>query len=219
MLAERLRIINKQAEVVAIESFYNARSAARLLPLDDPPSCVIDAIDNVAAKMHLMDRCRSHGIPLVSSMGAAGKLDPTAIEVADLYDSHTDPLARVLRKRLRGEYGWPGHDGTTSVKTGVTVVFSTESRRLPVAPSWDDEHGFQCICPHGDNGLHSCSQRNIIEGSAVFVTATFGMVASGEVVKRLVGSYAAPRIDEESQAGEVSCGQPGSATAANAMKA
>ncbi len=196
LLAERVRDINSRCDVQPIEAFYDARAADRLLPLDDPPTWVVDAIDNVAAKMHLMDRCRRAGIPLVSSMGAAGKLDPTAVRVADLYESHTDPLARVLRKRLRKEYGWPGNGPGQSVRSGLQVVFSTESRRKPLPPSWDGVHGFQCICPHGDNGLHSCSHRNLIEGSAVFVTAAFGLEASSLVVRAIAGDDLALTLDE-----------------------
>ena len=201
ILAERLRAINGRADVRPVEAFYNAESADRLLPLDEPPTWVVDAIDNVAAKMHLMARCRAAGIPLVSSMGAAGKLDPTAVRLADLYQTHTDPLARVLRKRLRREYGWPGANARGDNPSGVQVVFSTESRRKPLPPSWDSVRGFQCICPHGDNELHSCSRRNLIEGSAGFVTATFGLVAASLVIRELAGSDAAPTLNESGVGG------------------
>ncbi len=196
LLAERLRDINGKADVRPVEAFYDARAADRLLPLDDPPTFVIDAIDNVAAKMHLMDRCRGNRIPLMSSMGAAGKLDPTAVRVADLYHTHTDPLARVLRKRLRKEYGWPGNGPGKATVSGVRVVFSTESRRKPLPPSWDGVHGFQCICPHGDDSPHSCSQRNLIEGSAVFVTAALGLAAASVVVRAIAGDDVARTLDE-----------------------
>jgi len=209
LLAERVRDINGRCEVRPVEAFYNAAAADRLLPLDDRPTWVIDAIDNVSAKMHLMDRCRGAGIPLISSMGAAGKLDPTAVRVADLYQTHTDPLARVLRKRLRKEYDWPRHDPRQETLSGVQVVFSTESRRKPLPPNWDDAYGFQCICPHGDNGLHSCDQRNLIEGSAIFVTATFGLAAASLVVRAIAGDDLAPTLDEAGQAPGPTRGRPG----------
>lgn len=211
LLAERLQAINGRAEIVPIEAFYDARNADRLLPLRDPPTWVVDAIDNVAAKMHLMARCRAAGIPLVASMGAAGKLDPTAVRVADLYQTHTDPLARVLRKRLRGEYGWPAADVKGKQPCGVPVVFSTESRRKPLPPSWDGVHGFQCICPHGDDSPHSCSRRNLVEGSAGFVTATFGLTAASVVIRALAGADAAPTLAEvgDAQRAEAAAGGAG----------
>lgn len=196
LLAARVRDINPRCDVRAVTDFYSAQRAQELLPLDQGVDWVVDAIDNVAAKMHLMDRCRRHGIPIVASMGAAGKLDATAVRVADLYKTHTDPLARVLRKRLRREYGWPRVDPHNPAPSGVTAVFSTESRRKPLPPAWDDAHGFQCICPHSDNGLHSCSHRTIIEGSAVFVTASFGLVASGVIIRALAGDDVAPTLEE-----------------------
>jgi len=193
LLRERLRLINPNARLDAVQQFYCEANAATLLPEATPPTFVVDAIDNVSAKMHLLDRCRTLGIPVVSSMGAAGKLDPSAIRIADLYETHTDPLARALRKQLRRHYAWPENaDKKRPVKSGVVVVYSEESRRLPLPPSWDRDHGFQCICPDGDNDVHTCSSRHVIEGSAVFVTSVFGMAAAGVVVRTLVGQDAAP---------------------------
>lgn len=201
LLAERMRLIQPQAEFVTVEEFYCAENAERLLPSEGRPDFVVDAIDNVSAKMHLLDRCRRLGIPVVSSMGAAGKLDPTAVAVADLYETHTDPLARALRKQLRRHYAWPENgDKKHPVRSGVQVVYSTEPRRLPLSPSWDHDHGFQCICPGGENDFHSCTHRHIIEGSAVFVTSVFGMVASSVVVRTLVGRDAAPNAPESALA-------------------
>ena len=203
LLAERVRLINPQCEVRAVQQFYSAVSAEELLPASDPPDYVVDAIDNVSAKMHLMDRCRTLGIPIVSSMGAAGKLDPTAVDVADLYQTHTDPLARALRKQLRRRYDWQEVSPKRhTIESGVTVVYSRESRRMPLPPGWDGEDGFQCICPSGENDMHSCATRNLIEGSAVFVTSVFGMVAASVVVRGLVGDLAAPTKIESARARE-----------------
>lgn len=204
LLAERVKRIQPQCQVEAIQEFYGKDNADRLLPLDSPPDFVIDAIDNLAAKMHLMDRCRQHHIPLVASMGAAGKLDPTAIRLADLYDTRADPFARVIRKGLRKVYNWPDNRDKRT-KSGVTVVYSEESRRMPLPPGWD-EHGFECVCPSDPDGqwgknnqFHACSDRPLIDGSAVFVTSVFGMVAAGHVVRTIVGTHAAPTDDERGQ--------------------
>lgn len=197
LLAERVRLINPSCQVTAIAEFYRERDADRLLPLDNPPDFVVDAIDNVAAKLHLLDRCRKNGIAVVSSMGAAGKLDPTQIRVADLFETHTDPLARAIRKQLRKQYDWPAAEGKTKVLSGVRVVYSLESRRMPLAPSWDTDYGFQCICPETDHDMHGCSHRNLIEGSAVFVTSVFGMTLASAVVRSLVAGLEAPTLQEQ----------------------
>lgn len=197
-LAERIASINPQCKVRAVTAFYEAARADELLPLDDPPTFVVDAIDHVTAKLHLLDRCMKNGIAVVSSMGAAGKLDPTQVRVADLYETHTDPLARAVRKALRKNYGWPeaGPAKGRPVLSGLPVVYSLESRRYPIAPDWDAEHGFQCVCPPNDSGVDQCAHRNLIEGSAVFVTSVFGMAMASLVVRQIVGAFVAPTLTE-----------------------
>jgi tRNA A37 threonylcarbamoyladenosine dehydratase len=196
LLAERVKLINPACQVTAVAEFYQERDADQLLPLDAPPDFVVDAIDNVSAKLHLLNRCRANGIAVVSSMGAAGKLDPTQIRVADLFETHTDPLARAIRKQLRKTYGWPAAEGKVKTPSGVPVVYSLESRRLPLAPSWDTDYGFQCICPETDHDMHGCSHRNLIEGSAVFVTSVFGMTMASVVVRTIVAGLEAPTLQE-----------------------
>src|SRR5687768_15903226 len=81
VLAERLRLVNPQAKVEAVRSFYNAQRADQLLtpPWGGAYDFVIDCIDNMTAKAHLLTTCRAKGIPIVASMGAAGKRDPSQI--------------------------------------------------------------------------------------------------------------------------------------------
>ncbi|MFU8807072.1 MAG: ThiF family adenylyltransferase, partial [Bradymonadaceae bacterium] len=146
------------------------------------PDFVIDAIDNVSAKVHLLQSCLERGIPVVSCMGAAGKVDPSMIKVEDLNKTHTDPLARAVRKIMR-ERGL-AEDGTT---VGIDCIFSTEKRHEPQGLSYDGTAGFRCICPTKGNDLHSCEDRNLIEGTMSFVTGTFGLMAAGLVVRHLTG--------------------------------
>ncbi len=195
LLAERCRKINPLAVIEAVQAFYQPKDAETLLPEDAKPDFVVDAIDHIAAKAHLIDRCKKLGIPIVSSMGAAGKLDPTQVRVADLFATHGDPLARAIRKHLRQKLKWPA--GENSGPAGVTAIYSLESRRLPIAPSWDAQ-GFDCLCPTSpdgtwgkDNDFHACTDRSLIEGSAVFVTSVFGMVAASVVVRSIVAELAA----------------------------
>jgi tRNA A37 threonylcarbamoyladenosine dehydratase len=167
--------------VDAVLEFYNAETSARLLPPGHEPDFVVDAIDNMKAKLHLLHNCVTRGIRVVSSMGAAGRMDPTRVKVADLSETHQDPFAKDVRKLLRLKHGVD-----TSVACGVTVVFSPEPRRNPVPLSYD-HGGFLCVCPGKANDFHTCDHRTRIDGSAAFVTGTFGMVAAGAVVRGLLG--------------------------------
>ncbi|MDB4989535.1 MAG: CsdL, partial [Myxococcaceae bacterium] len=115
---------------------------------------------------------------------AAAKLDPTCVRTADLADTHTDPLARHVRKMLRQQHGIDAREGHP---IGVTAVFSDEQPIDPSDVSYDHGQGFRCVCPNGDNGLHSCEKRSRIEGSASFVTGTFGLTCASVVVRQLIG--------------------------------
>ncbi|MFT7631992.1 MAG: tRNA A37 threonylcarbamoyladenosine dehydratase [Mariniblastus sp.] len=144
---------------------------------------MIDAIDNVTAKLHLLTTCLQAKIPVVSVTGSGGRLDPTQVEVADLSKTKGDPLARVLRKELSRR----GFD--TSRRVGLPVVFSNEVVMEPIAPGWDAE-GFRCICPHAEDSPHACEKRRVIYGTASFVTSTFGMAATSVVIRGLTGNSA-----------------------------
>lgn len=186
VMAERLRSIHPTGEVEAISEFYNRDVGARLL--EGQVDYVIDAIDNLTAKGHLLASCLERSIPVVSSMGAAARLDPTAIRVADLAHTHTDPFAAAVRKILRTEYGL-AFDKDRPL--GVTAVFSSEEPRAPLPPSYDEGEGFRCVCPGGKNGMHDCDRRARIDGSASFVTGAFGLTAASVVV-RAISATASP---------------------------
>jgi len=182
VMADRLAAINPDAQIVARSDFYSARTADQLLCPE--PDLVIDAIDNITAKMHLIMTCLQRKLRIVSSMGAAARLDPTRVRVVDLSETYNDPFAAAIRKGLRRTHGLD-----TSRKTGVHAVFSDE---LPIVPHElaYDNGGFRCVCPSGDNGLHSCEHRNRVEGSVAFVPAAFGLAAAATAVKLLVGEVA-----------------------------
>lgn len=181
VMAERLRLVHPSAEITPIARFYSAESSDELLA--GPVDFVVDAIDNVTAKVHLIASCLARGIPLVSSMGAAARLDPTRIRTADLSDTHSDPLARHVRKLLRQHHGIAVREGQA---LGVTAVFSDEPAIDPSTVGYDHGQGFRCVCPNGDNGLHSCEKRSRIEGSASFVTGSFGLTCASVVVRSLI---------------------------------
>jgi tRNA A37 threonylcarbamoyladenosine dehydratase len=188
LMAVRCRQINPEAKVEFIKEFYREELAETLLPAGRY-DFVVDAIDNVKAKLHLLARCVTLGIPVVSSMGAAGRLDPTAIRVDDLRDTKMDPFAKDIRKLLPKKHGIE-----TDRHTGITAVYSVEERRSPVPLKYDAaSEGFMCVCPHGANDFHSCEKRNQIDGSVAFVTSVFGMNMAGVVVRRLAQS--SPRAE------------------------
>lgn len=182
VMAERLRLIHPAGEVAPVARFYNEESSEELL--SGSIDYVVDAIDNLTAKAHLIARCLARKLPLVSSMGAAARLDPTRVRTADLSETHRDPLARSLRKILRQRHGI---DFTPERPLGVTAVFSDEAPIDPSAVGYDQGQGFRCVCPNGDNGLHSCEKRSRIEGSAAFVTGAFGLACASVAVRALIG--------------------------------
>ncbi len=121
---------------------------------------VIDAVDTVSAKIALVEAARAAGIPIISSMGAGNKLDPTAFRVADIFETSVDPLARVMRRELRRR----GIDG-------LKVVYSTESPRPPAATPEAVKDGSRPA-----------------PGSVAFVPSVAGLILGGEVVRDLAGA-------------------------------
>lgn len=178
VMAERLRAINPDAVIEARAEFYGADTSARLLTPE--PDVIIDAIDNVTAKMHLIATCVRERLRLVSTMGAAARLDPTMVRTADLAETKICPFARDLRKALRKKHGLD-----CSQPTGVHAVYSEEPPIAPHALGYDED-GFQCVCPGGTNGKNDCDNRNRIEGSAAFVPSVFGMTAAAVAVRLLI---------------------------------
>jgi tRNA A37 threonylcarbamoyladenosine dehydratase len=126
VLKERLARINPQADVQSIREFYKHTRSDELLA---PPwgegeyDFVVDCIDNITAKTHLIATCAKRGIPVVSSMGAAGKMDPTRVRTADIADTEVCRLAKDVRSILRKK-----HDFPAAGPFGVTAVFSDEPR-------------------------------------------------------------------------------------------
>jgi tRNA A37 threonylcarbamoyladenosine dehydratase len=179
VMAERLRAINPDATIEARGEFYAAETSARLLVPE--PDVVIDAIDNMAAKMHLLATCMRDKLRVVSAMGAAARLDPTRVRVADLARTKVDPFARALRHNLRKKYGI---DFTRAC--GVLAVYSEEPPRPPQPLAYDDS-AFRCVCPGGENGVNDCEKKHRVEGSVAFVPSVFGMALASLAVRMLVG--------------------------------
>lgn len=181
VMAERLKLIHPTGRTRALQEIYSKSTADALLR--EPYDFVIDAIDAVSAKVHLIATCIEREIPLVSAMGAAARMDPTQVRVADLMETYSDPLAAMVRKRLRQEYGLTRNKGEI---VGVRTVFSVEPPTPPSVPSYDHGEGFRCVCPGGKEGRADCDNRQRIDGTASFVTGTFGLTAASVVVRALI---------------------------------
>jgi tRNA A37 threonylcarbamoyladenosine dehydratase len=182
VMAERLRLINPVATVEPVRAFYDAASSEALLA--GAIDYVVDAIDNMTAKAHLLATCLERGIPVVSSMGAAARLDPTAIRVDDLARTVKDPFAKAVRKLLRRHHGL---EIDRERGLGIPAVFSLETPQAPEALRYDEGTGFLCVCPNKANSPHGCDRRTRIDGSAAFVTGAFGLAAASVVVRDLAG--------------------------------
>ena len=177
VMAERLRAINPDATIETHREFYSAETSARLLVPE--PDVVIDAIDNVAAKMHLIATCVRDKLRCVSAMGAAARLDPTMVRVADLSETRVDPFARDLRRNLRRK-----HDLDCTKPVGIWAVYSEEAPIPPHELAYDDG-AFRCVCPGGMNGVNDCEHKNRVEGSVAFVPSVFGATMASVAIKLL----------------------------------
>jgi len=165
-MTERIAAINPRARVTVVEDFVTPDNAAELLRDFD---VVIDAIDNVRAKVAIVLACRARRIPLIVAGGAGGKTDPARIRVGDLSRTEQDPLLAKLRKRLRSEHGFPRNPKRPF---GIEAVYSDEMLRLD---------GAACDLPHGPQGL-ACAGY----GSSMMMTASVGLFAASRAVERLL---------------------------------
>lgn len=116
VMKERILDINPDINIKAIKSLYNEETSEELL--NEKYDYVVDAIDMVSSKIHLIETCKKKGLEIISSMGMGNKLDPTKIVVTDIHKTTMCPLAKVMRKELRDR----------KIKK-LKVVFSTEKPR------------------------------------------------------------------------------------------
>lgn len=166
----RVKDINPDCAVHTYKTFYTPETAAEF---DfSQYDYVIDAIDTVTGKIGLVMQAQQANVPIISSMGAGNKLDPTRFEVTDIYKTSICPLARVMRRELKKR-------GVKKLK----VVYSKEEALTPIE---DDENSCRhhCICPK--DAQRTCLIRRQIPGSTAFVPSVAGLIIAGEVVKDLV---------------------------------
>ncbi|MFD0962370.1 tRNA threonylcarbamoyladenosine dehydratase [Paenibacillus chungangensis] len=165
LMRDRIKLINPECDVIALRMFYTEETYEQLFsyPLD----YVLDASDTIVYKIHLIKQCLERGIPVISSMGAANKMDPSRFQVADISKTHTDPIARVVRTKLR-------KDG---IKKGVKVVFSDEE---PIKPREDVT---QRIVPDNAPEIRKAQQP---PSSNAFVPPVAGLIMVSVAVKELL---------------------------------
>ena len=166
---ERVLDINPDAVVNTYKTFFVPDTADEF----DFASYdyVVDAIDTVTGKIMLVEAAQKAGTPIISSMGAGNKLDPTAFEVADIYKTSVCPLAKVMRCELKKR-------GIKKLK----VVYSKEKALTPIDET-ENSCRSHCICPPGS--ARTCTQRRQIPGSTAFVPSVVGLIIAGEVIKDL----------------------------------
>ena len=158
VMAERIHDINPDAQVTQHKCFYLPETANQFdfTQYD----YIIDAVDTITAKIEIILRAQKAGVPVISSMGAGNKLDPSKFEAADIYKTSVDPLARVMRRELK--------------KRGVRKLKVVYSKEEPIKPlgriEADPEAG-----------------RKDVPGSAAFTPAAAGLLIASEVVKDLIG--------------------------------
>ncbi len=168
VMAERIRAISPDAEVEEYHGFYSENSSADIF--SRRPDIVIDAIDALLPKCHLIASCHKSGLPLVTCGGAGGRTDASALRVADLAATCGDPLLSRLRKELRLRHNLPLGDKAPPL--GIPCVFSPEK---PVFPTCDGSTS-QTRDPEFGKGRMSCEAGF---GSATHVTGCFGFFMAG----------------------------------------
>ena len=157
LMEERLRAINPEIELQVVREFVNPEMVAQCLAYK--PDYMIDAIDSITPKITFIKMAYESGIPLVSSMGAGAKLDPTRLQVVDLSKTYNCPFAQQIRKQLK-QHG---------IRKGVTVVFSPEE---PIRES--------LMLTDGKNYKKSAY------GTISYLPAVFGAVAASVVIRNLI---------------------------------
>ena len=163
---ERLLDIAPDLRLTLHKTFYTPDTAARFdfTQYD----YVVDAIDTVTGKLALVEQAQAAGVPIISSMGAGNKLDPTALEVADLYKTSVCPLARIMRKELK--------------KRGIKKLKVVYSKEPPMVPLEDLTNVDQPL-----DSDRPGNPRRQIPGSNAFVPPVAGLIIAGEVIKDLTG--------------------------------
>ena len=157
---ERVLDINPDCKVNAYRTFFMPDTAEQFDFSNY--DYVVDAIDTVTGKIELVMRSKEAGVPIISSMGAGNKVDPTAFEVTDIYKTSVCPLAKVMRYQLK--------------RRGVKKLKVVYSKEEPLSPITD-----------GTSEPNEKTGRRATPGSNAFVPSVVGLIIAGEVIKDIIG--------------------------------
>lgn len=160
LMAERLRDINPDIELKVVNRFIKDDQTDALLDADHF-DYIVDAIDTLSPKLALIKGALERNIPLVSSMGAGAKTDPTRMEITDIAKTHHCPLAHMLRKRLH----------KIGIRKGFTAVFSPEPVR----------EGAMILCEEQNKKSNT--------GTISYIPALFGIGCASVVIRGLIGEF------------------------------
>ncbi|ALC89832.1 hypothetical protein AM500_08645 [Bacillus sp. FJAT-18017] len=172
LMKERIADINPDCEVISLKMFYTEETYEEVFSYK--PDFVIDASDTIIYKVHLIKECLKRGIPMISSMGAANKMDPTRFEIADIFKTHTDPIAKVIRTKLRKE----------GIRKGIPVVFSSES---PIVIRED-------VRKVVGNDKAEIRKAQMPPSSNAFVPSVAGLIMASYVVRELLKDIHIDRV-------------------------
>lgn len=175
VMAERIADINKDCEVISLHMFYTEDTYETLFSYE--PDYIIDASDTLKYKIHIAEQCIVRGVKIISSMGAANKMDPTRFQIADISKTHTDPVAKVVRTRLR----------KAGIKKGLPVVFSDES---PVVVRED------IVETVGKPGA-TIRKAEMPPASNAFVPSVAGLICASWVMNDIVADMTIQRVKDK----------------------
>lgn len=171
VMKARILEINPNATVEANRCFFGVETAK---DIDFSKfDYVVDAIDTVSSKLLLVECAEAVNVPIISSMGAGNKMDPTQFEVTDINKTSVCPLAKVMRKELKNR-------GIKKLK----VVYSKEPAMKPMEKD-SLSCKTNCVCPK--DVQRNCSAKRQVPGSIAFVPSVVGLIIAGEVIKDLIG--------------------------------
>ena len=167
---ERINDISPECQVRTYKTFYLPETQDQF-DFNDY-DYVVDAIDTVTGKLTIIENAKKYNVPVISSMGAGNKIDPSRFEVADIYETSICPLAKVMRHECR--------------KRGIDSLKVVYSKEKPIRPLEDMSISCRqhCICPPGT--VRKCTERRDIPGSTAFVPSVVGLIIAGEIINDLV---------------------------------
>lgn len=175
VMKERIKDVNEECEVIELHMFYTDETSDKFFSYE--PDYVIDASDTISYKIHLIKECLARNVKIISSMGAANKLDPTRFQIADISKTHTDPIAKVMRLRLRKE----------GITKGVPVVFSDES---PIVIRED-------VVETVGNPDAQIRKAKMPPASNAFVPSVAGLVCASWVMNDIVKDLPIERVNDK----------------------